>query len=82
MNVQSKPKLLEVVRATATTGRLPGCLNGRQEQADERADDGDHHEQLDERKRVKTFRKTSSRSDKPSESVTDAKVTSTLCNRV
>jgi hypothetical protein len=31
--------------------RLAGHLHGRQEQGDEHADNGNHHQQLDERKR-------------------------------
>ena len=41
--------LPEVVAARAHAGRLPGTLHRRQQQADERSNDRDHHEQFDER---------------------------------
>ena len=49
MAVNSEPQLLEIVGALAAPGRLAGRLHGRQKQADERADDGDHHQKLDQR---------------------------------
>ena len=39
----------QVVHALHPPGRTAGRLNRRQEEADERADDGDHHQQLDQR---------------------------------
>jgi hypothetical protein len=42
--------LFEVVRAIRPTGCFAGCLHGRQQEADEHADDGDHHQEFDERK--------------------------------
>jgi hypothetical protein len=47
--VQADTELLQVIRAARTTGGFTGCLHGRQEQADEHADDRDHHQELDER---------------------------------
>ena len=49
--VQRQPDLLEVVGALRSPGRLTGRLDGRQEQGDQDRDDGDDHEQLDERER-------------------------------
>ena len=49
MRVQRQGNLLHVVRAaTRPVGRLSHGLNRRQQQADEDADDRDHHQQLDE----------------------------------
>jgi hypothetical protein len=48
MVVDRDPVLLEVVGATAPPGRLARGLHRREEQTDERADDGDHHQQFDE----------------------------------
>jgi hypothetical protein len=47
--VQRDADLVEVVAALRRARRLTGALHGRQEQADERADDRDHGEQFDER---------------------------------
>ena len=46
---QRDPDLLQVVDALAPPRRLAGRLHGRQQQRDQHADDGDHHEQLDQR---------------------------------
>jgi hypothetical protein len=43
-------QLPEVVRAAGHAGRFPGGLDRRQQQADQDADDGDHYQQLDQRK--------------------------------
>src|SRR5205823_7399357 len=51
MVVQGKTNLLEVVRALGPVRRLADFLHRRQEQADEDGDDGDHHQQLDQRER-------------------------------
>jgi len=45
----AKGKVLERVLAGCHSGRFTGRLHGRQQQADQRADDGNHHEQFDER---------------------------------
>jgi hypothetical protein len=42
-------QLLEVVAALHARGSLADFLHGGQEQADEDGDDGDHHQQLDQR---------------------------------
>ena len=47
--VERQRDLPEVIGATGPPGRLAGRLHRRQEQADERADDGDHHEEFDQR---------------------------------
>jgi len=47
--VQGQAELLQVVDALGATGRLAGRLHGRQEQGDQHADDGDDHQQLDQR---------------------------------
>jgi hypothetical protein len=46
---QGRADLLEVIEAGGAAGAGPGALHRWQEQADERADDGNHHEKLDER---------------------------------
>jgi hypothetical protein len=45
-------ELLHVVLALASAGRFACCLNRRQEQRNQDADDRDHNEQLDQRKTV------------------------------
>jgi hypothetical protein len=50
--LQRDPQLLEIVLAGAPPRCLAGRLHGRQQEADERADDGDHHQELDQRKAV------------------------------
>jgi hypothetical protein len=47
-------QLFQVVGAACSSGRLPCRLHGRQEQAHERANDGDHDQQFHERKRTAT----------------------------
>jgi hypothetical protein len=47
--VRGQGALLEVVGALNTVGRRAHLLHGRQQQADEHGDDGDHHQQLDQR---------------------------------
>ena len=41
--------LLEIILAARPPGRLSGGLHGRQEQPHQDADDGDYHQQFDER---------------------------------
>ena len=55
--------LLEVVRALGPTGRLAGRLDGGQEQGDQDGDDGDHHQQLDQRESCSSNSHMSSFSD-------------------
>jgi hypothetical protein len=49
IEVEGEAELLPVVAALDPPRRLTGRLNGRQQQGDQDANDGDHHEQLDER---------------------------------
>ena len=55
MIVQCQANLLEIVHARRTPPRLAGRIDGRQQQADEDADDGDHHQQFHERKTTSLF---------------------------
>jgi hypothetical protein len=48
--------LLQVVRTLSATGRLAGRLHGGQEQADERANDGDDCQEFHERETVRVCR--------------------------
>src|SRR5262245_24523960 len=47
--MQRKPELLHVVLTLGPGRGLADFLDGRQEQADQNGDDGNHDEQLDER---------------------------------
>ena len=47
---QAEGNLLEVVSARRPPSGFSSALHGRQEQANEHADDGDHNQQFDERK--------------------------------
>ena len=47
--VDGDADLLEVVGAGHAVGRLAHFLHGGNQQADEHGDDGDHHEQFDQR---------------------------------
>src|SRR5262249_14666483 len=49
--VTAQGKLLHVVLALRALGRLADLLHRGQQQADENGDDGNHHQQLDQRKR-------------------------------
>src|SRR5262245_4044505 len=49
--VQGDPHLPEIVLALRTPGRLPRLLNRREQQGHEDGDDGDHHQEFDQRKR-------------------------------
>jgi Replication initiator protein A len=44
-----QPDLLQVVQALRPPRRFPGRLDGGQQQGDQHGDDGDHHQQLDQR---------------------------------
>ena len=48
--VDRQADLLEVVLALGASGRFARRLHGRQQQSDQHADDGDDHQQFDERK--------------------------------
>ena len=50
--MHAQADLLQIVRALRAPGRFAGRLHGRQQQRHQHADDGDHHQQLDERKTV------------------------------
>jgi len=50
--VTGQAELLEVVGALHACGGLSDLLDGGQQQADEDGDDGDHHQQLDQRERT------------------------------
>ena len=47
--VQGQADLLQVVDALGAAGGLARRLHGGQEQADQDGDDGDHHQQFDQR---------------------------------
>jgi hypothetical protein len=47
--VAGQADLFQVVGALGTTGRLARRLHGREQQGDQYGDDGDHHQQLDQR---------------------------------
>ena len=42
-------QLLQIVGALRPTGRFAACLHGRQQERDQDADDGDHHQEFDQR---------------------------------
>jgi hypothetical protein len=46
----AEPDLLQVVRTLAPPRRFARRLYGWQQQGDKHADDGDHHQELDQRK--------------------------------
>jgi len=50
--VNGESDLLEVVAALAAAGRLPGLLNGGEQDGHENGDDGDDDEQLNQREPV------------------------------
>ncbi len=54
--VHPQGNLLQVVRALGAASRLSGALHRRKEQRDQHADDGDHDQQLNQRKGVATLR--------------------------
>ena len=47
MQHEAQPQLLEVILALTPPRRLSRRLHGRQQQADENADNCNHHQQLD-----------------------------------
>jgi hypothetical protein len=49
MRVQPETALLEVVAAHAAATGLTGRLHGGQQESDQHADNGDHHEQFHKR---------------------------------
>jgi hypothetical protein len=48
--MQTQTDLLEIIHALGTASGLASCLHRRQQQGHQDADDGDHHQQLDQRK--------------------------------
>jgi hypothetical protein len=48
--VQRESNLLQIVFALRTPGRFPRLLNRWQQQGDQHADDGNHHQKLDQGK--------------------------------
>lgn len=50
VQMKSKPKLLQIVGARHAASGFAGVLNRRQEQCHQHANDGNHDEQLYERK--------------------------------
>ena len=53
--VHGQGQLLQVVRALGAVGRFANLLHGGQQQPDQHRDDGNHHEQLDQREGRSTF---------------------------
>ena len=49
MSLDSEADLLQIVRALRPADGFPGVLHGREQQREEYADDGDYHQQFDER---------------------------------
>ena len=45
--VQRQSDLLQIIRALRTASRFPSGLNGRKQQSDKDADNGNHDQQLD-----------------------------------
>src|SRR5262249_31109681 len=52
VRVDGQADLLEVVLALGAAGGLADLLDGGEQEADEDGDDGDHHQQLDQRERA------------------------------
>ena len=50
--VDSQAELFEVVLAAHAIGCLAHLLHGRQQEADQDGNDGDHHQELDQRERT------------------------------
>jgi hypothetical protein len=48
--VKSEANLLEIIFALSSAGSFPRLLNGRQQQCHQNCNDGDHHQQLNQRK--------------------------------
>ena len=49
VHLEGQAKLLEVVHALDAAGRLTSRLNGREQKTNQNGDDGDDHQQLDQR---------------------------------
>jgi hypothetical protein len=50
VHLQSQTDLLQIILALRSATRLARRLHGGQQQGDQHADDGDHHQKLDKRK--------------------------------
>ena len=61
MSLQSDPDLPQVILALSPPGRLASCLNRRQKHRHQEADDADHDQQFDQRKRSAAGRHTNQR---------------------
>jgi hypothetical protein len=48
--VESDPNLLQIIFALRSAGRFTRLLHSRKQESDQHTDDGDDHQQLDERK--------------------------------
>jgi len=55
VTVEGQADLLEVIAALHSIGRLAHLLHRGQQQADQHANDGNHHQQFDERERPTTL---------------------------
>jgi hypothetical protein len=52
--VDSQAELFEIVAAFDSTGRLPNLLDRRHQQSNENGNDGDDHQQFNERKTLRS----------------------------
>src|SRR5262249_36406237 len=57
--MDSNPHLMEIVGATHAIGGFPHLLHSRDKQANQYGDNGNNHEQLDERKRAAASNRSS-----------------------
>ena len=73
--MHGQAELLEIVAAQALSGRFPGGLDGRQQQSDEQADDGDGHEEFDKREPLSTGSNVNLRHDSTSNDKEKRKMT-------
>jgi hypothetical protein len=67
--LQGEAQLLEIVVALRAAGSFARGLNGGQQQRYEYADDGDHHQQLHQRKTKPPFLSKSGHDDYPQKRV-------------
>jgi len=58
MGHAAESELLEVILALGPPGGLACRLHGREQEADEDADDRDHHQEFDERETLNALRRT------------------------
>lgn len=59
--VHSKSQVFQIARTLHASSRFPGRLNGRKQKSDKDADNGNHDEKFDQRKRssLTTFHRNS-----------------------